>query len=91
MVFIPLTLCVIGFAASAFGNRFRVYSIVSLAAMIGLGLLTGLDAPRIGENLPTPHVGIWERVDYGVFLLWVVVLALALLRSQNENHKTTHA
>jgi hypothetical protein len=39
-----------------------------------------LDGPRIAANLPTPWVGLWERINIGVFLLWVVVLAIALLR-----------
>lgn len=45
-----------------------------------LGVLTGFDGPRIAANLPTPLVGVWERVNIGVFLLWVMVLAIALLR-----------
>ena len=31
---------------------------------------------RIAANLPTPWIGVWERINLGVFLLWVVVLAL---------------
>jgi flavodoxin len=30
--------------------------------------------------LPTPWIGVWERINVGVFLLWVIVLASALLR-----------
>jgi hypothetical protein len=45
--------------------------------------LTTLNAPRIGANLPTPWVGVWERINIGVFLLWVVVLAMTLLRVQD--------
>jgi hypothetical protein len=44
------------------------------------GALTFLDAPRIAANLPTPWIGVWERINIGVFLLWVVVLATTLLR-----------
>ena len=45
------------------------------------GVLTFLDAPGIAANLPTPWIGVWERINVGVFLLWVVVLATALLRT----------
>jgi hypothetical protein len=44
------------------------------------GALTGVAAPRVGKNLPTPFAGIWERINIGVFLLWVAILALRLLR-----------
>jgi hypothetical protein len=46
--------------------------------------LTGMDGPRIAANLPTPWVGVWERICIGVFMLWVVVLAVALLRAQGK-------
>jgi hypothetical protein len=29
-------------------------------------------------------MGVTERINIGVFLLWVVVLAIALLRAQGE-------
>jgi hypothetical protein len=44
------------------------------------GVLTFLDAPGIAKNQPTPLIGVWERINIGVFLLWVVVAAVALLR-----------
>jgi hypothetical protein len=75
-----LMLLAIGFGAAAFGKWFRLYSIISLAILVVFGALTGLDGPRIAANLPTPWVGLWERINIGVFLLWVVVLAIALLR-----------
>ena len=69
-----------GFGASAFGRRFRVYSIVSLAILLVFGALTFRDAPGVEANLATPWIGVWERINIGVFLLWVIVLALKLLR-----------
>jgi hypothetical protein len=44
-----------------------------------------LDAPRIDAHLPTPWVVVWERINIGVLLLWVVVLAVALLRVGNAS------
>jgi len=46
-----------------------------------------LDQPRLAANLPTPWMGVWERINIGVFLLWVSVLAIALLRAQVERPK----
>jgi hypothetical protein len=79
-VTVLLMLLAIGFGAAALGNRFRLYSIASLVILMLFGLLTFMDAPRLSANLPTPWIGVWERINIGVFLLWVVVLALALLR-----------
>jgi hypothetical protein len=70
----------IGVGVAAYGVRFRLYSIVTLVLLVALGVLTGMDTPRIEANLPTPWVGVWERGSIGVFLLWIVVLALSLLR-----------
>jgi hypothetical protein len=75
-----LMLLAIGAAAAAFGTRFRVYSLATLAILAAFGTLTFLDAPRIAANLPTPWIGVWERINVGAFLLWVVVLATTLLR-----------
>ena len=82
MVTVLLMTFAIGFAAAAFGTRFRLYSLASMVVLVAFGTLTGMDAPRIEANLPTPWVGVWERIDIGVFLLWVVVLGTALLRGR---------
>jgi len=78
---VVLMMVAIGFGAAAFGRRFHLYSIATLGVLVVFGALTGIDAPRVAANLPTPWVGVWERVDVGVFLLWMVVLACTLLRA----------
>jgi hypothetical protein len=83
-VTVLLMLLAISFAAAAFGTRFRVYSLATLAILAAFGALTFLDAPRIAANLPTPWIGVWERINIGVFLLWVVVLATTLLRVKDD-------
>jgi hypothetical protein len=83
-VTVLLMLLAIGFGAGAFGRPFRRYSIASLVILGVCGALTFLDAPRVGANLPTPWLGVWERINLGVFLLWVVVLATILLRARTE-------
>jgi hypothetical protein len=82
-VTVLLMLLAIGFGAAAFGKCFRLYCIASMVVLVAFGALTFLDAPRVGANLPTPWLGVWERINIGVFLLWVVVLALALLHLQH--------
>jgi hypothetical protein len=70
----------IGFGAFAFGKRFRAYSMMTLAVLLVSGVWTGTFAPRIQANLPTPGVGIVERVNIVAFMSWIVVLAIVLLR-----------
>ena len=84
VVTVLLMMLAIGFGAAAFGKRFRLYSIATLVLLVVFGALTGLEAPGIAANLPTPWIGIWERIGIGVFLLWVVTLATALFRARVE-------
>jgi menaquinone-dependent protoporphyrinogen IX oxidase len=75
------TLLALGFAATALGRQFRLYSITTMAIIVAFGALAGLDGPRLAANLPTPWVGVTERIDLGAYLLWVAVLAVVLLRA----------
>ena len=84
MVTVFLMVLAILCAAAALGIRFRVYSVATLAILLCFGLLTTLDAPKVSSNAPTPWLGVWERVNVGVFLLWVVVIAIVLLREARE-------
>jgi hypothetical protein len=67
-------------AATALGRAFRVYSIATAVALAAFAVLTFRDAPRLGANQLTPLIGVWERINIGLFLLWMVVLALAVWR-----------
>jgi multimeric flavodoxin WrbA len=82
-----LMLLAIGFGATALGKPFRLFSIASLVVFIVSGVFTGIDSPRIPVDLPTPWLGVWERLGLGVFLLWIVVLAVALLRQTNQSRQ----
>jgi len=73
-----------GFGAAAFAKRFRFYSFATIAILAGCGTVTGLAAPRIQANLPTPWIGVWERINIGVFLVWVAMLATTLLRGRDR-------
>ena len=68
----------IGFGATAFGKRFRRYSMATIVVLLAFGGLTFLEAPRLQLNLPTPWIGLWERINISVFLLWIVMLAAVL-------------
>lgn len=79
-----LYLFALGFAAAAFGRWFRVYSVVTFVVLLVFGTLTFLDAPHIATNQPTPFIGVWERINIGVFLVWMIVLALILLQKEKQ-------
>jgi hypothetical protein len=74
----------IGFGATASGKRFRLYSIVTIVVLLVFGGLTFLEAPRLQMNLPTPWIGLWERISISVFLLWTATLAAVLWRTPHE-------
>ena len=68
----------IGFGASAFRKSFRLYSIATIVVLLTFGAVTFLEAPRLEANQPTPWIGLWERINISVFLLWVVMLGAVL-------------
>jgi hypothetical membrane protein len=75
----------IGFGSVAYGKGFRIYSFLTIIIMLVFGALVGIQAPRVAAQLPTPWMGIMERVSVFLPMLWVVVLAIILLHSENEH------
>jgi len=75
-----------GFGAAALDKPFRLYTIASFLLHIVFGVLTFMEAPNISTNGPTPTIGIWERVNISVFMLWVIVFAIMLLRKRNVTY-----
>jgi hypothetical membrane protein len=80
VILVLLLLIAIGAGAFALGNRFRVYSLATLATVVLFGALTGRYATQVAAGQATPGMGIIERVDVYAALLWLAVLAVALLR-----------
>lgn len=73
-------LVVLGLAATALGPSFRRYSIATLLVLLVFGVFTFAEASDVALNKPTPMIGVWERINIGAFLLWVIVLAVVLER-----------
>lgn len=69
----------IALASLSFNVSFAVYSIMSLLVMLVFGFLTALEAPNVPGDLPTPMIGVWERLSIGSYILWVTIFARALL------------
>jgi hypothetical protein len=72
---------IVGFGAAALGKRFRVYSIATMLMGLACGAVTSTYASQVRANLPTPGVGVWERISIAVFMGWIAALATALLRA----------
>jgi hypothetical protein len=81
-VTVILMMVMMGFGAAALGKKFRFYTVATMILLMGFGYLTGLDGPKIPNNLPTPLLGIWERILIGLFMFWVIVLSNTLMRRE---------
>lgn len=80
MVAILILLAAMGFAATALGKRFRVYTLTTIALMLAFAAWSGMDASRIEAGLATPWVGVKERISWYAYELWFLMLALTLIR-----------
>ena len=84
IVHLALMLMMIGFGAAALGKGFRIYSAATIIVFLVFGILTSMESPGMEANKPTPYIGIWERVNMGAYMLWVVVFAILLLQRENK-------
>ena len=50
--------------------------------LIVAGAWAGLDGTRSAANLPTPWMGVKERINIYGYMLWLLMLAVVLLRAQ---------
>jgi hypothetical protein len=68
----------------AFRGIFRIYSIFTMALFIIFGILAGSMQPLYVDNLPTPMMGIWERINIYGYMVWIVIFSIKLLKSVKE-------
>ena len=71
-----------GLGATVFGKRFRYYTVVTILIFLIFGVLAGMNQPSYVANLSTPFMGIWERINIYGYMIWIVVLAITLLREK---------
>jgi Protein of unknown function (DUF998) len=86
-VSVLLILLIIGFGASAGGKWFRVYSYATLLVMFVMGVLPLLSGFKITIDQIPKWFGAGERINAYGFMLWMMVLAVVLLRIQPKNHQ----
>ena len=68
--------------AAALGSRFRLYSLISLAAVVTFNVLALAYAREAAAGEPTPWIGLYERIAFSAYFVWLSVLAVALWRRQ---------
>ena len=73
------SLCAMIATAKAIKGTFGFFTFVAVMVLIVFGALTGLASPDMEKNLPTPMIGVWERVNMAAYFLWVMVLAFVLI------------
>ncbi len=85
-VTVLLFLLQLGVGAIAFGRGFRLYSIGTLLTVLALGayIFAGVNAGQL-----VPWVGVLERILIYGYMLWVVVLAVILLRTEKGSESKT--
>lgn len=71
-------LLAMGFGATLLGRRFRYYTYATIIILLVFGILTILQADAMTANLPTPWMGIKERINIYATMLWVAVFAVSL-------------
>jgi hypothetical protein len=75
---------ILGFGATAFGKQFRFYTIGTLLTVLVSGILTAPQGAALATGQPTPWIGLTERINIYSFMVWVIVLAVVLLRTQRD-------
>jgi len=76
------------FAASALRGRFALFTIVTVAVVLAFGAWAGSAGARVEQNLPTPWLGVEERICVWGYQLWFMVLAATLLRRESSGEKS---
>jgi hypothetical membrane protein len=79
-----LIMMFIGFGSGTQGKWFRLYSLLTIAVMLIFGAMVGQQAPRVAAQLPTPGMGIMERISVYSPMIWVIVLASILLQKNKK-------
>lgn len=81
-VIVAFILSAVGVGANLHGRRWRLYSFGTILTLLVSGAWTGLEGSRLAAGQPTPLLGIVERINIGAYLVWVLALAISLLREK---------
>lgn len=70
--------------ALLFGRGFRLYSALTVIAMLAAGGIVGTQISAIAAGQPTPWMGLVERIAVYGPIIWTAVFALALWRRAED-------
>jgi hypothetical protein len=68
--------------------QWRLYSRVTILTLVMFGALTSTHGDALAANEPTPWQGVYERINIAAYLLWMAVLAVALLHTRDQQKVT---
>lgn len=76
-----LILLMMAFGSASLGRGWRFFSYAMIVVLPAFGAWSAQDAPLVANNLPTPWLGIKERVSFYSYYVWMIGLAFMLLRA----------
>jgi len=83
----PFVLLSIVFAVAVFRGWFRIYSVFTVVILLLPAVFAFQYAPEVQANLPTPGLGLGERIAQYAYALWQSALAVVLLcKRSGEPH-----
>lgn len=65
----------------AFDKAFKIFTWICIFIFLFFGALTGMLSDDLAAGRPTPLIGIWERINIGVFMIWIAVLSFKIKMS----------
>lgn len=83
VVGVLLLVIAMGFVTAASKWPLRIYTIATILVMVGFAGWAGISAGQVETGLPTPWVGLIERISFYSWHLWFIVLAIILLGNRN--------
>lgn len=83
-VIVLLIFLSIGFASTVKVKWFRIFSFTIIPLLLLFGILAGMDGAKIAAQLPTPWLGIKERVNIYGYLIWIIVFSSVMLRINRQ-------
>ena len=76
----------IGLGSGVRGKLFRVYSVITIVAMLLFGAIASQQINAIAAGDQTPWMGIFERVSVYAPELWILFFAIMILRNKQMIH-----
>ncbi len=80
-------LCIVWSSRGAGGRWFRLYTYATLLVFFVVGVLSSQEGSRLMAGLPPSVLGLTERVNAYGYMLWVMMLAIVLLRVQTTEEQ----